>query len=418
MKIPAIRAQLGIWAYYSATLTFEQVAQYVKKVDKELHNSDILSEMLQRTITDNYKNISNYIQQQDERFFNSLVLAVYDGDPQWSEVRLEYDDVDFYDLGILSFSGEEKIFPVDGQHRVEGIKEALARMPELKDEKISVIFIGHKTTAEGMQRARRMFSTLNRYAKPVSLRDIIVLDEDDSIAIATRELLETHEFFSDNTILDVKNKSITTRHREFTTIITLYECNKELLKLFIENIEVFSIERKILKNETRKLREYIKFRPPEESVEKFNSFCFNFWTDFVNVFTELYEYKIDNDGKKFRTSDGGNLLFRPTALLSILKASLKISKNMNISPEEALMLVNKLPMNLEHEMWKNILWNPATQTMITTKNKLVENYIIYCIDENCLSGKVIDNLLRGIQEALNISTLDATKTHIAQYKIS
>ena len=90
MKIPAIRAQIGIWVYYVSTLTFEQVAKYVKKVDDELHKSVLLRDMLQRSITDNYKNISNYILQQEERFFNALVLAVYDGDPRWHEVRLEY----------------------------------------------------------------------------------------------------------------------------------------------------------------------------------------------------------------------------------------------------------------------------------------------------------------------------------------
>ncbi len=81
MKIPAIRAKVGIWVYYVSTLTYAQVNEYVKKVDNELHKSTILREMLQRSITDNYKQIANYITQQEERFFNSLVLAVYDGDP-------------------------------------------------------------------------------------------------------------------------------------------------------------------------------------------------------------------------------------------------------------------------------------------------------------------------------------------------
>ena len=145
MKLPAIRAKIGIWVYYVATLTFEQIASHVKRVDDELHKSTFLSEMLQRSITDNYKSIANYIAQQDERFFNSLVLAVYDGDPQWHEVILDYDDgEEFSDLGILELNGNEKIFPIDGQHRVEGIKKILNERPELSGEKIPVIFIGHK----------------------------------------------------------------------------------------------------------------------------------------------------------------------------------------------------------------------------------------------------------------------------------
>lgn len=415
MKIPAIRAQIGIWSYYTATLTFEQIASHVKKVDKELHNSEVLSEMLQRTITDNYKNISKYIQEQDERFFNSLVLAVYDGDPQWSEVRLEYEEIDFYDLGILSFSGAEKIFPIDGQHRVEGIKKALEEDPSLKEEKISVIFIGHKTSQDGMQRARRLFSTLNRYAKPVSLRDIIVLDEDDSIAIATRELLETHSFFTDSTILDVKNKSISVRNKEFTTIITLYEYNKELLNLFLEIKNVH--DGKIIKQNPNTLKEYIRLRPSDDDVQKFNSFCSDFWTKFVEVFTELQEYNKNRDGRIFRTNNGGCLLFRPTALLSLIKASIRISKHKKISLEEACKLVSKLPMSLESEIWKNLLWDSATKKMITTKNKLVENVMVYCIDDTLLFTKESKTFYEGIQGALNFSSINEAKDYIKAFKV-
>lgn len=53
-----------------------------------------------------------------------------------------------------------------------------------------------------MQRSRRLFSTLNRYAKPVSMRDIIALDEDDVVAIASRDLIDTHPLFARDRLLD------------------------------------------------------------------------------------------------------------------------------------------------------------------------------------------------------------------------
>ena len=136
-------------------------------------------------------------------------------------IVLQYDTgEDFYDLGVLELTGDEKIFPVDGQHRVEGIKEIVSKSPEYDDEQIPVIFIGHKTDAAGMQRSRRLFSTLNRYAKPVSMRDIIALDEDDVVAIASRELIDTHPLFSQGRILDSKNKAIPeTNETAFTTIV-------------------------------------------------------------------------------------------------------------------------------------------------------------------------------------------------------
>lgn len=186
--------------------------------------------MIQRSITENYKNIAHYLTSQEERFFNALILAVYDGEPSWNEIRIEDENgQDNYDLGILSLTGLEKIFPVDGQHRVAGIKEALEINPDLGQEKVPVIFIGHSKNDVGMQRTRRMFSTLNRYAKPVSMRDIIALDEDDVIAIASRNIIDQSKLFEDDRILDSKTKAIPDNNeRALTTIITYYECNKEL----------------------------------------------------------------------------------------------------------------------------------------------------------------------------------------------
>lgn len=113
MKIPAIRANIGNWIYYVATLSFKQVNDYVKKIDDELHKSKLLSEMLQRSITDNYKSIATYIKTHEDRFFNALILAVYDGEPQWHEVRLEYDTgEEFVNLGVLELTGDEKFSPL------------------------------------------------------------------------------------------------------------------------------------------------------------------------------------------------------------------------------------------------------------------------------------------------------------------
>ncbi|PAM92842.1 DndB, partial [Flavobacterium sp. IR1] len=193
--LPALRGKIGIWNYYVCNLSFNEVNEYVKRIDNELHSSSALSDLIQRNITENYKSIMEYILKQDERFFNSLVLAVYDGDPEWIEVELNFDDNEYFNMGFLKLSGKEKIFPVDGQHRVEGIKKSLESKSELANETIPAIFIGHTKSTEGIKRTRRIFSTLNRYAKPVSARDIIALDEDDIVAIITREIVENHDLF-------------------------------------------------------------------------------------------------------------------------------------------------------------------------------------------------------------------------------
>ena len=124
-------------------------------------------------------------------------LGFYGGSPDWYELDIrtnhlfdaealprELDGV----LGFLRLDGTETLFAIDGQHRVEGIKQALQENAELKREEVSIIFVAHRNDPSGMERTRRLFTTLNRYAKPVSKSEIVALDEDDILAIITREI--------------------------------------------------------------------------------------------------------------------------------------------------------------------------------------------------------------------------------------
>ena len=290
LKLPAIRSKMGIWVYYVSSLSFNQVRNYVSPINDELHKSELLSQMIQRSITENYKNIAHYLTSQEERFFNALILAVYDGEPSWNEIRIEDENgQDNYDLGILSLTGLEKIFPVDGQHRVAGIKEALEINPDLGQEKVPVIFIGHSKNDVGMQRTRRMFSTLNRYAKPVSMRDIIALDEDDVIAIASRNIIDQSKLFEDDRILDSKTKAIPDNNeRALTTIITYYECNKELAWLFLKDKPVKGLDEKLIKGKA-KVNEYIRHRPNDEVIEFFTNECEAYWSALIGECQDAFK---------------------------------------------------------------------------------------------------------------------------------
>lgn len=399
MKMPAIRACIGDWVYYVATMTFQNVSTYVKKVDDELHKSELLKDLLQRSITDNYKSIARYIETQQERFFNALVLAIYDGDPLWHEVRLEYDDgEEFYDLGILELSGEEKIFPVDGQHRVEGIKEVVRNSNAYNAEQIPVIFISHKTSNEGMQRSRRLFSTLNRYAKPVSMRDIIALDEDDIVAIISRELIDNHPLFSAGRLLDSKTKAIPEANiTAFTTIITFYECNFELLSLLVKNIEVYDTEGKKTKGRT-KLKEFIKKRPSDETITQFHDICRHFWDALIASCPVFQEYlAAEPDSQPYRNRDGGHLLFRPVALMPFVRAVVKAVSVSGRSFEEVFALFPQSLFSINNILWRNVIWNSEKKTMIMNNKQLTERLMLYYLDSNLLSENEHADMLKDIK---------------------
>lgn len=408
MKLPAIRACIGDWVYYVATMTFKDVAAHVKRVDDELHKSELLKDLLQRSITSNYKSIAQYIQAQQERFFNALVLAVYDGDPLWHEVRLEYDDgSEFYNLGILELSNDEKIFPVDGQHRVEGIKEAVRNSDVYNEEEVPVIFISHKTDDHGMQRSRRLFSTLNRYAKPVSMRDIIALDEDDIVAIVSRELIDKHPLFTSDRLLDTKTKAIPeTNETAFTTIITFYQCNYELLWLLVKDMVINNSEGQKAKGKS-KLKEFVKRRPSDQIIEQFNTLCCDFWNTLCNTYEDLSHYlNTSPDSKPFRNRSGGNILFRPIALMPFVRAMVRYISVHNVTFETAFTAFPHKLLSLDNVIWRNIMWNKEKKTMIVNNQTLTERIMLYYLDSDLLSEKELSSMKLDLKSIREIETMD------------
>lgn len=395
LKIPAIRSKMGVWFYYVSSLSFKEVSQYVRPIDDELHHSDLLSGMIQRSITSNYKNIANYLETQNERFFNSLILAVYDGQPKWNEIRIQDEnDEDNYNLGVITLTNEVKIFPVDGQHRVAGIKKAIEDNPSLENERVPVIFIGHSKDEVGMQRTRRMFSTLNRYAKPVSLRDIIALDEDDVVAIASRNLLDTDNLFVADRILDSKNKSIPeTNDMALTTIITYYECNKELLWLYIKDIDVVGLEEKVIRGRS-KISEYIRHRPSDETIVAFTKECKEFWETILNKCPEIKTTGVSVG--KYRNLDGGCIFFRPIALYPFAKAAVRIKENYQKSYTEIIHSIPSELLWIQSHLWKKIIWDDVSKKMVMGNATLIELLLIYIVAPELLTDKenkkIIDNL--------------------------
>lgn len=399
-KIPVIRGNIGNWTYYTGLLSFKDITERVSAINDELHKSKSLNDAIQRSITDNYKAIKEYIINQDERFFNAIVLAIYDGSPNWIEVELEIEDESFYNLGFLSLTGEEKIFPVDGQHRVEGIKTALSMNQDLEKENIPVIFIGHKKNDDGMKRTRRLFSTLNRYAKPVSPKDIVALDEDDIIAITTRQLVENHPLFqSENVIFSLQKNIPDNEKRAITSLISLADCVNELGKYyftFFKTTDKYDeYKERYYSEDILTFNRFKRFRPSEDTLSEFASFCSSYWDEFCKI-SEIESYLSSSDNEPalpYRSQDnGGNILFRPIGIFAFVQASIEIAKSNNwanldlINFESIITSLTSNNFNLNDKPWKHVAWDPHTRTINTSGNKkLMKLLFIYFSRNDILS---------------------------------
>ncbi|MBD8083015.1 DNA sulfur modification protein DndB [Chryseobacterium caseinilyticum] len=406
MKIPAIRGFVGDWVYYTTNLTFEQISTNVSRIDDELHKAKSLNELIQRSITNNYKGIRDYILNQPEVFFNALVLAAYDSYPDWIEVELKYDNEETFKVGLLDFPDKHKIFPIDGQHRVEGIKAALQENPELRNMQIPAIFVGHKNDEEGLKRTRRLFSTLNRYAKPVLMDDIIALDEDDSIAIITRDLIENHLLFAGDRISKTHNKAIPNDDKQaFTSIITLYECNRELLRFFRLHQKTTDPDPE---RDAVKFQDYLKYRPSDEELNSYRKFCFDFWNALTENNSSISDYLMkeisdDQSAIQYRNSDtGGNLLFRPIGLLPFVKAVYRVKQTSEKSIAEIIKDFESQNLILNAKPWKRLIWDDTSKTMIMANKTIIELVLLLKYDIDLLKVSEIQKIKNKYITVLNL----------------
>ena len=160
LALPALRGTFGDWTYYSAVVPMPELARRVSFAD-EIHTNTALSSWIQRSLKGKRAgDIAEYLRTQPERFFNSLVIALYGGTPQWVPVKMSAPRQKGPDLGaaadvlgVLQLGGEEKLFAVDGQHRLAGMKrflEVSAAAPKKQgqstavDDLVSILVVAHR----------------------------------------------------------------------------------------------------------------------------------------------------------------------------------------------------------------------------------------------------------------------------------
>jgi DNA sulfur modification protein DndB len=382
LQIPAMRGAMGDWVFYVTLLPFSEASERVKRTD-EVHTSHLLREMIQRALTPRSKAIANYLKSQPQRFFNAVVIGVYGGRPQWHGIQVKpselFDPSKLSDrvaesLGILTLRGDEKLFAIDGQHRIEGLKEYEREIGREKffalEDEICAIFVAHSNSPLGLQRTRRLFATLNRYAKPVSFSEIIALDEDDVTAIACRDLLEHHPLFKQGRVSLEKRKSLLpSDRRNFTSLIAMYQATDNYLK-DLDNSQWDKFKR---------------VRPSDdETVAAFIRKAHKFWNLLVKAIPQLQKVqrlKADESlPKSYRSTAGGDLLFRPITP-PIIAACLVRAKQFGMTDEVFFKRFRRIPRALNKPPWMGVLWDGINMVVAEKNQELARRLILWMI--NC-----------------------------------
>lgn len=391
MKIPVIRGHIGDWRYYTGVMKFSEISKLVTPSVDEFCKPSCLNDLLQRQLTDNYLAIKNYILTDKQRFFNAIVLAIYDGDPKWLEIEFG-DEYEVYDnVGFLELNENAvRIFPVDGQHRVKGIVEAISKDSSIADEEVTVIIIAHKNDAVGKRRTRKLFSTLNRRAKPVGDNYQIALDEDDLVAIVTREIVEEIVLFQNERLVNHKTKQIPNGNKNaFTSLVALYQCNEYLIQAYLGMKE-------------KEFKAYKLCRPEESVIENTVDYIRDYWNALILYSVALQEYlNIEIDAAaNYRNKDGGNVLFRPIGVIEFVKASILLSKRNEITINEAIRRLNVIPMELSDEVWKGVMWD-GKKIINRVNLNLIKFLMLYLESKENLTAQEIEKMTDAYSTAIN-----------------
>lgn len=388
--LPTIRAFVGDWGYYVTTLTFDEVARLISAPD-EIHERKKLAEWIQREAIDTHAvAIENYLINNEQRFFGSIVVGIYGGSPDWIPVNVKLpEDANFSDradrvegrFGILQLSGSEKLFAIDGQHRVAGVKLALQTLPAdslVRNESVSAIFVAHDPlTEEGKQRTRRLFTTLNKKAKVISKAAKIALDEDDGFAIVTRRLIDSHQLFEDSKsrVLYTSGGSIPVGDQEsLTSVVGLFEIVKDLYP----GNDGFDQK-----------------RPHEDALISHLELCASFFDELlvqIPEYGDVFMGKVNppKTAGAHRQPDNNHMLFRPIGQRTFARAvQLLLARGMAM--KTAVETLSKAELYLQKKEWQHILWDPVTQTMMSGTLVVAEAQLLR------LSGADLRNKPSGLK---------------------
>ncbi|BAY99028.1 DGQHR domain protein [Tolypothrix tenuis PCC 7101] len=395
--VPALKARMGDWQYYVTVMKLGKVSRECRLAE-EIHANKDLDELIQRAIQDRVqKEMVPYLLNESQRFYGALVVAVYGGDPEFSPVRVAehqlIDDRDksSYGFGLLRFDGSQIYYALDGQHRLKSIQEAIAKNPDLAQEEISVIILKHEQTKEGLERTRRLFSTLNRRAKPTSSGMNIAIDEDDSIAIVSRRLVKENEVIKGLVLTSLGSKQISPAKSHdpyITTLAAFYETNEILLSAYEGGLEID--------------KNFKQFRPSNDELDAYYNFLEKLWILMLEKcpgFTPILKGRkkpgdirkrmdsegilvLDNTGKPIA---GGSVFARPIGqfvIAEVIKLALIQGKPMEDTIEA---IMTNISMDIDQSPWVRVIWNPSIQRIMGTQS---ERQLLVSIISHSLGLKI------------------------------
>ena len=332
--LPALRGRMGSTEYYQATVKARELAA-VAMTAAELPEwtSWSVFERFQRELAQKRveKEIVPYLVRTKDRFFNALIVLVYEpksfefeplskAAPKLPAAYRQAAE----QMGFLTIDGGSLVV-LDGQHRLAALRSVTTAGPELKgefvdavaDDELSVLFIPH----ESFEKTRRIFNKVNRYAKPTSPSDNIITSEDDGSAIVTRWLVEPSPPLgldkpkpplnsldtAGEPVVEWRHQTLRPPDRKFTTLSALYQMTQVILAA--DGITGFD-------------EKHMVNRPTDKELARAYRFVAQWWHTVLTDFTPFRRgLRRPESLPDLRAYQGEySLLFRPVGQIAFMHA--------------------------------------------------------------------------------------------------
>lgn len=376
----AQRARLGSTEYYLAKMPLEELVNSVGLAIELPEWKDMTpDEKMQREPDINRvaNEICPYFTEDNDRFFNSIIIDVHSGydeikfDPiskyVKDDVTLAYE-VSMKDAGFLSLPGKERLIALDGQHRLLAMKLclkgnsaisaamlgnkkmtpqmlALQPHPELADEEISVIFV----KGDDIHKIRKIFNKVNKYARQTGRGQNIITADDDVFAIIARRLFAEGQVLAKigkNELVNWSSNTLSQRSKQLTTVSALYTIAETMSKD----------------------RGWTAKTMPEneENIDEVFQENVVFWEELL-AGMDTYKKYLDftREDKPISSLRDENLLMKPVTHMALAHVAY-FAKQKGVAWKDIVSKLNRVDWSMDNSIWFNILVIPAKKKKVIT----------------------------------------------------
>jgi DNA sulfur modification protein DndB len=363
--IPAIRSRMGSRNYYIAKMTASELAGQVSIASElEEWKTQTLEDVYQRELNRKRveQEIAPYLANTADRFFGSIIILIRDREAISFEGALQFTENMFAayrshasDIGFLTIGSKQGgLVALDGQHRLAALRHVVQGDSDgpfrdaVSNDEIAVIFIDDTE----ISKARELFTMLNRSARKVSKKDVLIMSESDGSAIVARRLTSSQimnpRSLMEHPLVKWDANTINQRDTEFTTLNALYELAKvvaEFLKVQFDEDE----------NDEDDTPEESDISAVFDTCEQWLEILFTSCSDFGDM---RHDYNLIVEGRKKESAY--SLILRPVGFILFFEAVAKalspsIGRFTNI--HEVIERLLRLDWSFNATMWKGIMVN-------------------------------------------------------------